>query len=481
MITFIVSLILLFIGYFFYAKIIERNFGINEKNETPAYKFRDGVDYVPMHWAKVFMIQFLNIAGLGPIFGAVAGAMWGPAAFLWIVFGSIFAGAVHDYHSGMISIRLNGISINEIVGKYLGPIMKHFMAFYTLFLMILVGAVFISGPAKILVGISNNFLNLAQWSFIIFVYYFLATLLPIDKIIGKIYPLFATAMLIMAVGILSAMFFQGYKIPEITLTNLHNSPEKFPFFPMMFVTIACGAISGFHSTQSPLMARCIENEKLGRRVFYGAMITEAIVAMIWAAIAMAFFGGVEQLNNEMVKHQGNAAYVVNLISNTLLGRIGAILALLGVVAAPITSGDTALRSGRLIIADYLKMNQQKIVNRLIITVPLFTITFILTQMKFDIIWRYMAWTNQTLAMIVLWAFSVYLKIEKKNYFFTLIPAIFMSMVCLTYIQVAPEGFQLNYNISVILSSVLTIAFVAIFFKNEIIKLLNYKKVGVINE
>lgn len=466
MITFIISLALLFLGYFVYSKIIEKNFGIDEKNVTPAYKFKDGVDYVPMKWYKVFMIQFLNIAGLGPIFGAIAGAMWGPVAFLWIVFGSIFAGAVHDYHSGMISIRLNGLSINEIVGKFLGKFMKHFMVVYTLILMILVGAVFISGPAKILVGISNELLNLAQWSLVIFVYYFLATLLPIDKIIGKIYPFFAAAMLFMAIGILGGLFFYGYSIPELTLQNLHHKPDSFPIFPMMFITIACGAISGFHSTQSPLMARCIENEKFGRRVFYGAMITEGIVALIWAAIGMAFFGGVQQLNKVMVEHNGNAAYVVNLISNTLLGKVGAVLALLGVVAAPITSGDTALRSARLIIADYIKLNQKDILKRIYIVVPLFTITFILTQIKFDIIWRYMAWTNQTLAMIVLWAFSVYLKQNGKNYLFTLVPAIFMSIVCLTYIQVAPEGFQLPLVQSAIISIVLTLVFIIIFVQDS---------------
>lgn len=467
MVTFLISLVLLFLGYYFYSKIIEKNFGINPQNQTPAYKLNDGVDYVPMKWYKVFMIQFLNIAGLGPIFGAIAGAMWGPVAFLWIVLGSIFAGAVHDYHSGMISIRLNGLSINEIVGMYLGKFMKHFMVFYTLILMILVGAVFVTGPAKILVGITNNVLDLAQWSFIIFIYYFLATLLPIDKIIGRVYPLFATAMLFMALGILGGLFYYGYSIPELTLENLHSNPEKFPIFPMMFITIACGAISGFHSTQSPLMARCIENERLGRRVFYGAMITEGIVALIWAAIGMAFFGGVEKLNQVMIEHNGNAAYVVNLISNTLLGKVGAILALLGVVAAPITSGDTALRSARLIIADYIKLNQKSILNRIYIVLPLFIITFILTQIKFDVIWRYMAWTNQTLAMIVLWAFTVYLKINNKNYLFTLIPALFMSMVCLTYIQVAPEGFQLPLQQSTLVSALITVVFWLLFQRKQL--------------
>jgi len=359
-ITFFLSIIFLIIGYLVYSKFIERIEGIDPERQTPAYKLKDGVDYVPMPWWRVFLIQFLNIAGLGPIFGAVAGAMWGPVAFLWIVLGSVFAGAVHDYFSGMLSIRHNGLSITEIVGIYLGNGAKQFMRGFTVILMVLVGAVFIMGPARILSGLTPNFATMTFWVWIVFIYYVLATLLPIDKIIGKIYPVFGFALLFMALGLIIALFAKGYHIPELTLAsfrNLHADSDKFPVFPMMFITIACGAISGFHSTQSPLMARCITNEKLGRRVFYGAMISEGIVAMIWAAIGMSFYGGIRELNDMMSANQGNAAYLVNEISNSLLGKLGGALALLGVVAAPITSGDTAFRSARLIVADFLKYKQ----------------------------------------------------------------------------------------------------------------------------
>jgi len=445
MITFFTSLLLLILGYILYGRVVEKIFGADPAKATPAYSMQDGVDYVPMGWGKVFLIQFLNIAGLGPIFGAVAGAMWGPVAFLWIVFGSIFAGAVHDYLSGMISLRLGGISVPEIIGKYLGTGMKQFMRGFTVVLMVMVGAVFIMGPAKILAGITPDVLSMSFWVAVVFIYYILATLLPIDKIIGKIYPVFGIALLFMAVGISIGLVSEGYKIPELTtdaFRNLHSEPGKFPVFPLMFITIACGAISGFHSTQSPLMARCIKNERLGRRVFYGAMISEGLVALIWAAAGMAFFGGVKELNGVMDAHQGNAAWAVNEIAHSLLGKLGGVLALLGVVAAPITSGDTAFRSGRLIVADFLNSDQKKIKNRLLISIPLFVIGFLLTQIDFSIIWRYFAWCNQTLATVVLWTVSVYLVRERKFFWISFIPAIFMTFVITTYILVAPEGFAI---------------------------------------
>jgi carbon starvation protein CstA len=445
MITFAASIVALILGYFIYGRIVERIFGIDGNRQTPAYTSRDGVDYVPMAWGKVFLIQFLNIAGLGPIFGAVAGAMWGPSAFLWIVIGSIFGGAVHDYLSGMISLRLNGLSIPEIVGNYLGVGMKQFTRGFTVILMVLVGAVFIMGPAAILAGITNNHPGLTFWAVVVFIYYIVATLLPIDKLIGRIYPLFGFALLFMAVGITAALITGSHKIPELTwsnLGNLHSDPDKFPIFPLMFISIACGAISGFHATQSPMMARCMKNERLGRRVFYGAMITEGLVALIWAAAGMAFFGGVAELNSVMNDHQGNAAWVVNEISHSLLGKIGGILALLGVVAAPITSGDTAFRSARLIVADFLKLNQKYIKNRLAISIPLFLAGFLLTQLDFAVIWRYFAWSNQTLAAIILWTVTVYLSNESKFFWISLVPAVFMTSVTLTYICVAPEGFHL---------------------------------------
>ncbi|MBN1187730.1 MAG: carbon starvation protein A [Bacteroidales bacterium] len=448
MITFVVSIALLFLGFFIYSRIIERIFGADANRQTPAYSMQDGVDYVPMGWGKIFLIQFLNIAGLGPIFGAVAGAMWGPSALLWIVFGCVFGGAVHDYLSGMISIRLNGLSIPEIIGRYLGMGMKQFTRGFTVILMVLVGAVFIMGPAGILASITNNQPGLTFWASVVFVYYLIATLLPIDKLIGRIYPLFGVALLFMAIGISIGLVFKGYHIPEISLPDLHNmhsEPGKFPIFPMMFISIACGAISGFHATQSPMMARCIKNEKYGRRVFYGAMIAEGIVAIIWAVAGMTFFGGVNELNTVMNNHQGNAAWVVNEISNSLLGKVGGILALLGVVAAPITSGDTAFRSARLIVADFLKVSQKKIPDRLKISIPLFIIGFLLTQINFSIIWRYFAWCNQTLAAIVLWTITVFLAKECKFFWVTFFPAVFMTAVTTTYICVAPEGLQISLN------------------------------------
>ncbi len=405
----------------------------------------DGVDYVPMPWWRIFLIQFLNIAGLGPIFGAVAGAMWGPVAFLWIVLGSIFGGAVHDYFSGMLSIRHKGLSITEIVGIYLGNFPKQLMRGFTVILMILVGAVFIMGPAKILAGLTPDFASMTFWIWVVFIYYVLATMLPIDKIIGKIYPLFGFALVFMAAGLIIALFVKGYRIPELTLANLrnfHDDAESFPIFPMLFISIACGAISGFHATQSPLMARCITNERYGRRVFYGAMIVEGIVALIWAAIGMCFYGGIRELNDIMIANNGNAAFVVNEISNSLLGKMGGALALLGVVAAPITSGDTAFRSARLIVADFLNFKQGPIRNRLMISIPLFLIGYLLTLIDFGIIWRYFAWSNQTLAAVILWTITVYLARSGKLFWVSLLPALFMTCVITAYLVVAPEGFGL---------------------------------------
>lgn len=467
MITFLISILVLILGYIFYGMLVERIFGVDKNRKTPAVTMNDGVDYLPLPKWKTFLIQFLNIAGLGPIFGAVAGAMWGPVAFLWIVLGSIFAGAVHDYFSGMLSIKHKGLSIPEIVGIYLGGGAKQFMRVFTVFLMIIVGAVFIIGPAKILESITPAGLTMNFWVWTVFAYYVLATMLPIDKIIGKVYPVFGFALLFMAVGLTIALVVKGYHIPELTFNslshNLHDSPGKFPVFPMMFITIACGAISGFHSTQSPLMARCITNEKQGRGVFYGAMITEGIVALIWAAIAMAFYRGVGPLNNIMMANNGNAAYVVNELSNTLLGKFGGALALLGVVAAPITSGDTAFRSARLIVADFMNLKQGLIKNRLMVSLPLFAIGYGLTLINFSVVWRYFAWSNQTLAMVVLWAITVYLSQEQKLYWITLIPAIFMTVVVSSYLFFAPEGFGLSYDFSITVGLLIALSAIVLFF------------------
>jgi carbon starvation protein CstA len=459
MITFSIAIVLLIGGYYVYGAFMERIFGADKNRTTPAYAYTDGVDYVPMSWWRAFLIQFLNIAGLGPIFGAVMGAVYGPSAFLWIVFGSIFGGAVHDYLSGMISLRNTGMSLPELGGKYMGVVFKQFMRIFTVALMVLVGAVFIAGPAKLLENLSPDWMTYAWWAVIIFLYYIFATLLPIDKIIGKIYPFFGAALLFMALGIGISLIWNNAPIPEATLGNLHNMnphPEKYPIFPMLFISIACGAISGFHATQSPLMARCLKNELQGRRVFYGAMVVEAIVALIWAAAAMSFFGSVGGLHQFLAENGNNAAVVVQKISDTWLGKTGGILAICGVIAAPITSGDTAFRSARLIVADFLKIGQKKIKNRIWISFPLFIVGFILLQVKFDIIWRYFAWANQTLAAATLWMITVYLANKKNCYWVTFLPALFMTIVVMTYILVAPEGFQLNYLVSICISTVLAL-------------------------
>jgi carbon starvation protein CstA len=466
MISFFIGLLVLLLGYLFYSKFVERYADVDPTRKTPAYTMEDGVDYVPLPTWRIFLIQFLNIAGLGPIFGAVAGAMWGPVAFIWIALGSVFAGAMHDFFSGMLSVKHNGLSITEIVGIYMGNATKQFMRGFTVILMLLVGAVFIMGPAKILSGITPDFASVTFWTWIVFAYYLLATMLPIDKIIGRIYPVFGLSLLFMAVGLIIALFVKGYHIPELNFENLHNfhtNSDKFPIFPMLFITIACGAISGFHATQSPLMARCLTNEKHGRPVFYGAMISEGVVALIWAAISMSFFGGIRELNDVMIANNSNAAFIVNEISNSLLGKFGGVLALLGVVAAPITSGDTAFRSARLIVADFMKFNQAPVKNRLMVSIPLFLIGFLLTQIDFGIIWRYFAWSNQTLATIVLWAVAVFLLQEKKLYWIAFIPALFMTAVTSTYLLFAPEGFALPKNISYPAGAIVTmLAFIGFF-------------------
>lgn len=461
MITFICCLTALIAGYFIYGSFIERIFGVDSSRQTPAFTHQDGVDYIPMSSWKVFMIQFLNIAGLGPIFGAIMGAKFGVASFLWIVLGTIFAGAVHDYLAGMLSLRHQGESLPEIIGRYLGNNFKQFMRGFTVILMVLVGAVFVAGPAGLLAKLTPEYLDATFWIFVVFIYYILATLLPVDKIIGKVYPLFAAALLFMAVGILVMLFVNHPPLPELTdgLTNTH--PENLPIFPIMFVSIACGAISGFHATQSPLMARCIKNEKYGRPVFFGAMITEGIVALIWAAAATYFYH-----NNGM--GESNAAVIVDSITKEWLGTVGGVLAVLGVIAAPITSGDTAFRSARLIIADFLHKEQKSMVSRLVICIPLFIVAIgiLLYSLKdkdgFDMIWRYFAWTNQTLAVFTLWALTVFLATSKKLYIVTLIPALFMTAVCSTYIFVAPEGLGMDVTVSQIIGCVITAITLIVF-------------------
>jgi carbon starvation protein CstA len=470
MISFIICLSTLIVGYFVYGKITERIFKIDSKNITPAIRLHDGVDFVPLKGYKIFIIQFLNIAGLGPIFGAILGAKFGIASFLWITLGSVFIGAVHDYIPGMISLRKNGETLPEIHGMYLGKYVREFMRIFMIILTILVGVVFVLGPAQLLTTITPNFFNLTFWIIAIFVYYLLATLLPIDKIIGKIYPVFGFFLLIMAVGILFSIFYFQPQLPEFWdgLQNQHPLKDTNPIFPIMFITIACGAVSGFHSTQSTLMSRCMTSEKQGKPVFYGAMITEGIVALIWAAAATYFFH-----YNEAGKElyiNGNPTMVVTLITHTWMGRIGAVLAVLGVVFAPITTGDTAFRMGRIMIAELFHFEQKSIKNRLIISVPVFIVSiFILVwsikdKQGFDIIWRYFAWGNQFLAMVTLWASTVYLCVEKKFYFITLIPAMFMTMVTSSFIFIAQnQGFGLSPIISYSLGVLVTLLITILFF------------------
>ena len=466
MISFTLSIVFLIVGYIIYGRVVERVFGIDKNSQTPAIAHPDGVDYVPLPWWKAFLIQFLNIAGLGPIFGAVMGMMYGPAAFLWIVLGTIFGGAVPDYLSGMMSVRSNGAGQPELVGNELGRQVKVFMSIFSIGLMVLVGAVFISGPAELLNGITSDAIGVTWWIIFVFGYYILATLLPIDKIIGKIYPVFGVALLFMAVGIMVAMYVNNAPVPEFTAGFANQHPQGLPIFPMMFISIACGAISGFHATQSPLMARCIKNETYGRRVFYGSMVAEGIVALIWAAAASSFFGSVQGLQEfvaELPATANKPAVVVDLISKSWLGTFGGLLALLGVVAAPLTSGDTALRSARLMTADFLKFNQKPIKNRLLVAVPIFILTFIILQINFDIIWRYFAWSNQTLSVFTLWAITVYLAKRKKFYFISMVPAIFMTAVTVTYILLAPEGFGLTPVYSYTIGIVTALAMIVVFY------------------
>ncbi len=463
MITFFICIAVLIAAYFIYGTFIENQFGADPSRPTPAITINDGVDFVVLPRWKIFLIQFLNIAGLGPIFGTIAGALWGPVAFIWIVFGCIFAGAVHDYFSGMLSIRHDGASIPEIVGKYLGVGVKNFMRVFAVALLILVGVVFVKGPASILHGITGA--DVSWLVAAIFIYYLLATMIPIDKLIGKVYPIFGLSLLIMAVGITITMVFGDFNIPELVpsnLVNMHANPDKYPIFPLLFITIACGAISGFHSTQSPLMARCLPNERDGKKIFFGAMIVEGIVALIWAAIAMAFFGGVRELGETLAVPGQNAAWAVNEICNGLLGKVGGFLALIGVVAAPITSGDTAFRSARLTIADSFNLKQDKLAQRFYITIPMFAVGLLLTQIDFGIVWRYFGWANQTLAVFVLWTAAVYMKQTTGKYWFVLIPSVFMTAVVVSYILIAPEGFELPKTISYIIGVGVALVFWGLF-------------------
>lgn len=478
MISFCVGIICLILGYFFYGSFIEKLFGADPNRVTPATTLNDGVDFIPMRPWRLYMVQFLNIAGLGPIFGPILGAMYGPSAFIWIVLGGIFAGAVHDYFSGMLSLRQDGATIAEVIGEQLGMPARQFMRFFSIILLILVGVVFTLGPAKLLASLTG--VSYLVWVIFIVIYYVLATLLPIDKIIGRVYPFFGGLLLFMAVALMVMLFVHYDKIPEVNLSslrNLHINPEKFPLFPMLFITIACGALSGFHATQSPLAARCLTNEKRGKQVFFGGMILESVVGLIWAAVALTFFGGAAGLNTALTEHGSNAAWLVNTVCEGWLGKFGAVIAILGVVVCPITSGDTALRSVRLAIGDILKLPQKPIKNRFLITIPLFAIVIAVCTLDFGVVWRYFAWSNQTLATLVLWGTGAWLVRHGKMSWPAVIPAVFMTVIAVCYILTAPEGFQLRWNISFI-AGIVTATIVTIIF---MIWKIRFRKQAVSNQ
>ena len=482
MISFSLSLIALVLGYLFYGRFVERVFAPDNR-ATPALSKADGVDFMVLPSWKIFMIQFLNIAGTGPIFGAIMGAKFGPVAYLWIVFGCIFAGAVHDYLSGMLSMRHDGAGLPELIGQYLGKTTKSVMLVFTVLLLTMVGTVFVYSPAEILHSIGGETM---MWVAIIFVYYIIATMLPIDKIIGKVYPLFAFSLLFMAGALMVWLFLHWPTIPEVW-THAYNmgaatEPDKWTdnIFPALFITVACGAISGFHGTQSPLMARCVKSEKMGRPIFYGAMITEGVVALIWASVASWFFygnpaPGYELIDKATAGFYTSAPAVVNLVCNDWLGVAGAVLAMLGVVAAPITSGDTAFRSGRLIVAEGLKLNQRPIMNRLYICIPLFacSIAMLVWQVEnpdgFNTIWQYFGFSNQALSVFTLWTVTVYLVRQKKAYWITLIPALFMTSVCSTFLFVSKQMLHLPGNVGYILGGVcllVAIVWFCIWYRKE---------------
>ncbi|MCR4823808.1 MAG: carbon starvation protein A [Bacteroidales bacterium] len=477
MVSFFISVLALVLGYLFYGKLVERVFAPDPARPTPAMTRTDNIDYIPLPTWKVFMIQFLNIAGTGPIFGAIMGAKFGPASYLWIVLGCIFGGAVHDYFSGMLSLRNDGAGLPDLIGKYLGKTAKTVMLCFSVLLLTLVGAVFVYSPAVILKDLAGDGTNTAFmiWAGVIFVYYIIATMLPIDKIIGRIYPLFAVALIFMAIALMIGLFVKSPDIPELW-DGLQNRTQTWggkgqAIWPYMFVTIACGAISGFHATQSPLMARCLKNEKLGRPVFYGSMITEGLVALIWAAVSSYFFfaGGAAEVGGSFTDA---APTVVTKVSRAWLGVFGSILALLGVVAAPITSGDTALRSARLIIADFLHFDQKPVGRRLAISLPLFGVAALMLWFNianedgFNVIWRFFGWANQTLSVFTLWAITVYLARERKGewYLMTLLPACLMTAVSVTYICVAQIGLNLPIGWNRWIGAAAIVLCVLLFFR-----------------
>ena len=478
MVTFFVCLVLLIVGFFTYSKLVEKIFRIDDR-PTPAVAHPDGVDYVPMKTWRIFLVQLLNIAGLGPIYGALSGACWGPVVNLWIVFGTILGGGVHDFLSGMMSERNDGKSISEVVGLYMGKVITFIMRVFSVVLLVMVGVNFSVGPAGLLAKLTPDMLGTMFWLVVIMVYYLIATFLPIDKIIGKLYPVFGICLIIMALGIGGAIVLtRGSDMPELTaaaFTVVH--PDSLPKWSMMFVTVACGAISGFHATQSPMMARCITSEKQGRTIFYGAMVAEGVIALIWAAAGVTFYtnhgsllDGMTGLTNAIAA--GGAGDVVYQISTTLLGPVGGVLAMIGVIACPITSGDTAYRSARLTIADWFHIDQAKVGPRAALSVPLLAVGAVIAlALPWDVLWRYFSWANQTLAMIVLWTGAVFLHkfgYPPKACFIAALPATFMSAVSVTYFFQAPECLGLSTAIAYPVGIVAAALFLGIFIWRTLI-------------
>ncbi|MEE1313765.1 MAG: carbon starvation protein A [Lachnospiraceae bacterium] len=484
MISFLVCVAFLILGYFIYGKYVVKVFGPDDR-DTPAIVINDGVDYIPMPTWKVFLIQLLNIAGTGPIFGALGGALFGPIAYLWIIFGNIFGGAVHDYMCGMISMRNKGASISEITGKYLGNGMLQVMRVFSVILLVMCGVVFTTGPAGLLAMLTPKTLNATFWLWVVMAYYLIATFVPIDKVIGKIYPLFGVCLIVMAVGVSGSMLFSGnYVMPEIwnNFTNLH--PTGLPVWSFMFISIACGAISGFHATQSPMMARCCKSEKEGQKVFYGAMVAEGIIALAWCAAGVTCYDSTQAL----LAAGGGTSTVVYEICQSTMGKVGGALALIGVVVCPISSGDTAYRSARLTLADWFKVDQKDWKKRLLMTVPLLGVGAVICHLDYSMVWRYFSWSNQTLAMIALWAASVYLAQKHKNYWICAIPATFMSAVSLTYFTAADECLGILWNllsipmsvyypIAVVVGILCALGFFTIFKK----KTAKYKDMPVVED
>ena len=460
MYSFFICFIVLIVSYFVYGKFIERISGVDETRQTPAFRLEDGVDYIPMSKIKNFLVHFLNIAGLGPIFGAIQGALFGPVAFIWITLGTIFIGGVHDFFSGFMSMRNDGLTMPNIISKYLGTKIQKIMAVLIVITGILVSATFAKGAADLLTTLTD--IPVLIWITVIFIYFLIATVFPVDKIIGRVYPIFGALLLLMAVLMTGALILNpGYSIPEFTTQGLYLTDKS--IFPYLFVTIACGAISGFHASQSPIVARCVENERDARPVFFGAMVLEGLVALCWAAIAMAFFHGQPQL---AVIYGTTPSVGVYEMAKTLVGPIGLVLTIIGVVICPITSGDTALRSSRITIADELNLNHEKMISRLKIAVPLFLVAFGLTFIDFSLIWRYFAWSQLIVATIVLYSASAYLRKTEKPYIIALIPAIVCTLIAFGYILQSPEGLRLPSMISNIISIIATAITTIIFLKKH---------------